>query len=814
MKFNFRKITSVIASAVMATSTAAMALAASYPAPFVVGGTADGAIVYTSGSHSGSASDYAAAVSLQTDLNSKVSSGTGTPSVEGGDYVKFEKSSTKLWLGKGLKDVLSVDITDDKMPNLLADGTYVDSNNDEFDYSQKITMANLSLTMWEDSDYKEDQPTVGIKIPNGAPVLNYTLDFTETPNFTNLETTDLTIMGKNYYVLDVDGNSSLTLLDSAASALLAEGETTTLDVDGKSYEVSISFVGSDEVKLEVNGELTNALEEGETYKLSDGSYLGIKDILYTSKDTGVSKVEFSIGSGKLELTNGDDIEMNDDSITDLKAYLGVSGTTELDSITIEWKAEDDLFVTEDSEITMPGFGAVKLSYGGMYYPAEETITVAVDGDDSIKLDDFPLKDSTEDISILYGNSTNYIYAGKDSDSRLLTAPSGNITFNGDIHDYFVASWSDGDDAESYLMRATNFKTENSINKTTFQYRKDGSWVDAKTDAQEGDTFTIGNVELTVGAIDKDDKTVVVAPESGVDFHTLYSKEGMKVYLPWINETAVTYDDQNYTAATACANLSAATTLNVAAGQLGYNQTVTYNSSGATQTTTQCSYFNSTYDLIFSEEDKNENKGAGDNITVRFGFNSASTPEVAISDVVGEDATLTEIGDTDEWRSFMYSALATEILWDKGGDQDSPVKLIYHGDESYGNVYLTDVSASVAGVGGEGGTIALVKDTEVDSVKDKNLIVIGGSCINSVAAQILGVSYPTCGSDFTAATGVGAGQHIIKAVKTSEAVEGGSEDKVAVLVAGYESADTVNAVNRLKEGHVTDVGTEAIYPQVD
>jgi len=101
---------------------------------------------------------------------------------------------------------------------------------------------------------------------------------------------------------------------------------------------------------------------------------------------------------------------------------------------------------------------------------------------------------------------------------------------------------------------------------------------------------------------------------------------------------------------------------------------------------------------------------------------------------------------------------------------------------------------------------VVKDTEVDSVKNNNLAVIGGSCINSVAAEVLGVSYPTCGDDFTAATNVGAGQYLIKAVASPYNAE-----KIAVLVAGYEAADTKNAAAKLREDHVTDAGTENIYP---
>ena len=76
------------------------------------------------------------------------------------------------------------------------------------------------------------------------------------------------------------------------------------------------------------------------------------------------------------------------------------------------------------------------------------------------------------------------------------------------------------------------------------------------------------------------------------------------------------------------------------------------------------------------------------------------------------------------------------------------------------------------------------------VKDKNLIIVGGSCINSAAATVLGGAY--CGAAFTEATNVGPGQFLIKAYDGAF-----TEGKIALVVAGYESADTVHAATYLR-----------------
>jgi len=72
-----------------------------------------------------------------------------------------------------------------------------------------------------------------------------------------------------------------------------------------------------------------------------------------------------------------------------------------------------------------------------------------------------------------------------------------------------------------------------------------------------------------------------------------------------------------------------------------------------------------------------------------------------------------------------------------------------------------------------------------------LIVVGGSCINSAAATLLGVASRTCEGAWTTASGVGAGQFLIRGYSSSSLTSG-----LALLVAGHEKADTANAATAL------------------
>ena len=172
------------------------------------------------------------------------------------------------------------------------------------------------------------------------------------------------------------------------------------------------------------------------------------------------------------------------------------------------------------------------------------------------------------------------------------------------------------------------------------------------------------------------------------------------------------------------------------------------------------------------------------------WDSSTTPEPEVSSIAtsNTDAISTEILDTDVWRDFTYSALATEILYNKPSSGQKSVKLVYHGDEVAASVRLSSQETSF-GTADAGSMV--FKDNEKSSWQSRNVVLVGGSCINSATADALGVAYPVCGSDFTSATGVGSGEYMIKSV--GDAFTTG---KIALVVAGYEKADTAAAASKL------------------
>lgn len=764
-----KKIASALASTLMIGSTIGLAAAANYPQPFVTNGAADVALVY--GSHPAASADYAGVVRIQQNLQSKVTStstSAGTNTIEGGDYVVLEKGSTKVNVGDAVSTVFGTTVNDDDLEVLLADGTYRNGENIEFDYEQKITLGSWSFDQFSDSEYNDREPSLGVRIADGTHVLNYTLEFTTDAesdvsggDLVDFETTTLTLLGKEYYISDFDNSTlDITLLDTANSGVVNEGETTEVMVGDTKYEVSAQIFSSTQVVFTVNGERTNSLNQGQTQKLADGTYLGIKNIYYVSKETGISQVEFSLGSGKLELLNGESIEVNDVVVDEVMSYVtrgtSSSGKEKIDKIILSWTADEDVFVTEDSNAIMPGFESLKLSMLEVVMPAEEVIEIGYDGDDSIEIS-VPIKDGVANFNLLYANSSGeFIGLGKDSTQRLVTSNTSTLTFNltNGNDEWFVASYASTSEAESYLLKVSSVSTPTSgSNKTTITNVVTGSPV--CSDKSEGDTCTIGEVTLTITTIFEEGSNewvVLTRGSDSVSFHDLYTAEGLHMYLPF-----------------SVAN----STANTDRGAVTFNNDPTLSTAGRNSDQIW---------LFFDEENKDETINGGTEFNITLNDNSDGDLHVTAVDTGKSNL---EYPDTDNSVSWVSSELGTMVERIVSSDKGQAT-ITYHGDETYARVVLT---ASDATVGGSPGSVPILLDTEISQAAGKNVIVVGGSCVNTYAATLLGSSTPLCGADWTAVTGVNAGEYLIQSFSRTG-------DKVATLVAGYNIADTDTAATAL------------------
>jgi len=205
--------------------------------------------------------------------------------------------------------------------------------------------------------------------------------------------------------------------------------------------------------------------------------------------------------------------------------------------------------------------------------------------------------------------------------------------------------------------------------------------------------------------------------------------------------------------------------------------------------------------LYIEPKKWDDSTFGDFICVPLSTTGAL--QIAMGDPVfnGTNSGFVTLG-SDTYKKAAVDEYGAFVTKEDRTNQNGLATIYYPGSQMYFDTVFSATGASITGgtaiaTGGQLGNV-LVKDSEVGSVSGKNLVVVGGSCINSVASSLLGAG---CGADFTAKTGVGSGQFLIQSLASTY-----STGKVAVVVAGYEAADTVNAATYLTTQTVdTSVG---------
>jgi hypothetical protein len=126
-------------------------------------------------------------------------------------------------------------------------------------------------------------------------------------------------------------------------------------------------------------------------------------------------------------------------------------------------------------------------------------------------------------------------------------------------------------------------------------------------------------------------------------------------------------------------------------------------------------------------------------------------------------------------------------------------VISYPDEQVSVLLYVDAIGSGSGSTTLGDVKVMDDELSNSSMATKNLIVVGGSCVNTAASSLLNSA--GCGASWTAATGASSGDWIIQ---TWANPWGAS--KIATLVAGWERADTANAATYLTtQNPLTTVG---------
>jgi len=200
MRFNFRKISALATSMLMVGMTAGTAMAANYPAPFVVGGAADVAIVYGSGAGA-SVLDSIQAGNIQTNLQSFMGTGSGsTTATVSGETKSLNSGSDLLYLLDDLAENVAT-VTKSDLPTILADGKFVDDNGGSWEYEQTIVIGTNTGNRFSfgNSDNDFDDPALMLELQTSTsnPIYTWTMNFDKATalNATISEGEEITFFG-------------------------------------------------------------------------------------------------------------------------------------------------------------------------------------------------------------------------------------------------------------------------------------------------------------------------------------------------------------------------------------------------------------------------------------------------------------------------------------------------------------------------------------------------------------------------------------------------------------------------------------------
>ncbi|MBI2134191.1 S-layer protein [Candidatus Woesearchaeota archaeon] len=834
---NFRKtIKRVMALGVGAAFIGATVMSAAaadlkdYPSPFVKDGKYNAVLVV---GDQAKADDVIGSVDIATSLQyssrikKSVKTGGGSTVSLAGDSKKIEESTNLLEMGENLTSIRSSVTSSDL--NALKDGS-ITNQYGTFTYTQVVDLPKYAYVRYnEDSSnsanvHKDNEPADYLILPQGgvnpgssvynlrlsfSPALKSDHDTSSSSNFLkDIRNKKIKILNKEYDILKADhsayGNIKLTLMAGAVRDTMNEGETKTFSVGGKDYEVTLDVVTSVDTKFTVNGQVTDTLKEADTYKLSDGTELGVVDILYQDFASGKKVTEFTLGATKLVLedtntfskgvggtvtigsTDSSNVKVDIVTATDTGINHSSSKVT-ISSIEVFYNASEQLFVgkgesasaiaeTVEDEKGVFFLNGFDYKYEGLSMDTPEEIKLHPGGSNNYKLA-FKNKAGVQYDEYIFGNWSGQINFGQSTGSTsghfLLMNESVNIT----DEEYLVVSKN----KYSRILQLKDVAPGSSTtdNTGTVKFRDTGS----------GDTYEVTYASLT-GDLVLDGNTYRVNVSSDASNAFIYvdlNADGT------VGSGFVGQDSNN-----------GIYTQNEAFITFPNNASLTGHGLTGDDTSGLARYLQ-----IHTPQDEDNNRnivgvrltGTSDGkIDINYVNGSFDDSGFATSASTG----LYQVGDTQKFEGYSYSLDAdggskgqygVYTLWDKksttGTDQDD-VTIKLGKTTTKANVFVTSGAVTKSESSTAEGEITYYETTpievgsaklasEVPNIKAVNAIVVGGPCANSAAASLMG-------NPANCAEGFEEGKAMVKLFENN--------GQVAVLVAGYSAMDTRRAARVL------------------
>ena len=738
VKKTIKKIVALGAGAVLVGATILGAVAtdlASYPEPFVQDGAFDAKIVVGANA---ATQDVVGAIDIAASLQAAAKTeipmdGMETITVEGGELV--QKGSDYLSFNQDLDSVVE-SFDEENFDGLLEDGTLEDDDGDEYDFSQKILLGDQSVAFENPEDDIYDEALFTLKFDENnsmEPLLTFVIDFDDSDvDFGELNDNEkITMFGKEFTFEDIDTTTDeeIVLFGSDETVYISKGETVTVTSEGEDYEITVLGGNSDDSTA-----ILSINGDTETVEAGDSPTIGslnlyVSDVFISNIGGDEVSVSLFVGSNELILPAAGD-----------NATLEIDGET-IDSVFVRTVGTSNAAIDEIRfEIDPTEMENVELDDDYDWLALGDTFVEPLFG-----------------FEVVFASVTPSLMG--DSDAVFEFSKSGD-----DLEMHFVDNSGNEVDISLYTQGSTNIEYHEDIATNT---TNGNLIVDAGEELVKGDIFFLADEGTGNDPKSRIFEVIKIKEDGADDEVTLLDLLSERQYVVGpgdeIGDTNVEIlavpDDDGFTLDS--------DTLNVLYGK--YDTKITLPDAGATE-------LNITIDEDTNEDYEEDVSGSAYKITLNA--DSGSDDEVDIVAVVG----LTGVTDDDDVERTV-SPYGT--YFEREDKDDDWVKIYVPMRDRYYNVLVSPGAATIT-TSSTGTTYDQVNvigagmavlDTEINA-GDSNLIVVGGPCANSVAFDLM-APVGACGVDFE------QGKGLIKLFETTG-------DTMAILVAGYDAADTLAA----------------------
>lgn len=669
-----------------------------------------------------------------------------------------------------------------------------------------------------------------IQFPEGLESSRVTT--TDTTTGTDLEDLDdksFNILGTDFTIVDADvsatGTSfSMTLMGGSLSDTLREGETKTYTLEGVEYEVTLIFVsdpqstgGSVEAKFMVNGEVTPAMGEGDTETVSGGIQIGVRDILANARDGLAS---FFLGANKVELTDANtsttttfegNIKINNENINDgdveVQGQFTDSTNTVYEITSIKYRLT--MKADSGSVAYIPAGAGVKEFMDKPESLISDSLDLRYEGIEEVETAEFRVDSKGDDeyeltftniLGQTYENVPYVSYEGGtwkfgSADDELIFVEAKNSTpWSGAAapsagvigrQDYFIVSdarvAADKDKSVTNVLRYEDY--DSSSRTLEFEDLATGGTVVVTVSTTGTGNLIVGGNTYAVTVNQTTHRTPLITVD--LDGDSAYNDKVTITSWGGAYVDIANLVEQN---ATTNGDLSSVAHLQTMVGNgLDIEDGANWVEATGRRVVSLLTVDDSRFDTTGTDETMNWSvqTAANNEVDLSFGSSSVTGPHITAGSEYSKFEFTTMAGDDDHQIGMTDYGIYIDEYNPSGSSTPNELVLEIPEMQRLAQVFVTLGSVEVV-EGGSGATTDVVNpisvglavlDSDAPAIGTENMIVVGGPCVNTVAAELMG-NPADCTAGFT------AGKAMIKSYE-----ENGN---VAILVAGMNAEDTVGA----------------------